>query len=98
MLETRNKGLEASCALREAELKCMTEEVEELKAFKTASEDRIKDLEGQVETLTVEAMQAEVGMRTFTLEQVSKGSLTPELAKKELDTMAVLQNVVDSFV
>lgn len=40
----------------------------------------------------MESAQAEVLMRTFTLEQVFRGFLDPELAKKELDVMATIRD------
>lgn len=52
-LEAHNSRLEASVVSNEAELKRQAEEMEELKAFKLFALDRINDLEGQVETLTV---------------------------------------------
>lgn len=53
--EAHNVRLEASIAQKEAELERQAEELEELKASKLVSLGRIEELEGQVETLTVEA-------------------------------------------
>lgn len=64
--------------------------MEELRVFKVSMEAKMKDLKGRVEILTEEVDQAEVSTRTFTLEQVFWESLTPELAKKELDATVTL--------
>lgn len=66
--------LEALIVLKETELKRQAEEQEDLKASKLVSLDHIEGLEGRVEALTVEAVQAEVLTRTFALEQVVRGS------------------------
>lgn len=42
--------------------------------------------------MTIEAAKAEVLTRTFALEQVLRGSLTFELAKKELDAMTAIRD------
>lgn len=52
--EAYNARLEVSIALKDAELKRQAEELEELRAFKLSALGRIKELEGQAETLAVE--------------------------------------------
>lgn len=54
-MEARNARLEASIALKDVALKRQADELEELKASKLSALGRVKDLEGQVENLTVEA-------------------------------------------
>lgn len=80
--EVHNAKLEASIASKDAKLKCQAKGIEELNTFKPSVLDRIKDLEGQMETLTVEAAQAEVSTRAFTLKQEFRGSLTTELGQE----------------
>lgn len=76
--------------MKDAELQRQAREIEDLRSFKDLAEGRIKELEGQVDALTEEAAQVEVITKSFTLEQVFRGSLTPELAKKELDVVVAL--------
>lgn len=91
-VEAHNARLETLIALKDAKLKRQAEELEELKASKLFALGQVKDLKGQIETLIVEATQAEVFTRTIALEQVVRGSLTPESAKKELEAMVALHD------
>lgn len=90
-MEAHNARFKASIASKDAELKHRAEELEDLKASKIVALDRVNDLEGKVESITIEAAQAEVMTKTFTLEQVIRGSLALDSAKKELEAMAALQ-------
>lgn len=89
-LQAHNLGLESSCSMKDAELQRQAKEIEELRSFKSSAEGKIKELEGEVEALTEEVAQVKVTTRSFTLEQVFKGSLTLELVKEELDALATL--------
>lgn len=53
-LKTYNSRLEASITLKETGLKCQTE-IKDLKVFKISALDLIKDLEGKMKALIVEA-------------------------------------------
>lgn len=75
-LEADNTRLRVSLVVKEAELKRQAKELEGLRDFKLSTLKKIKGLKGQVEALTEEAAQVEVKTRTFTLEQVFRGSLT----------------------
>lgn len=88
--QTLYAGLEASCALKDAELDRQAEQLSELTTFKILGKGGIKEQERHVEALAEEAAQAEVATKAFTLEQVLRGSLTLELAIRELDAMALL--------